>query len=111
MQERKNAMDREFQEIIKAVSEVTGLSANQILCKRRFQETTDARWMVVQIMRENGFYTSRIAEHLSMTTRNVNHILFSLSMRLDGGDHRMRNNLERIRKQLGNIRETSSVNG
>lgn len=87
------------------------MTQHEILCKKRYRETTDARWIMVQLMREDGFYSSRIAECLSMTTRNVNHIIFGLSRRLDCGDYRLKSNLERSRKYLRHSRETSSVVG
>lgn len=107
----KTGMNDRFQEILRAVSEVMGMTQHEILCKKRYRETTDARWIMVQLMREDGFYTFRIADHLSMTTRNVNRIIFGLSKRLDGGDCRLQSNLERARKHLRHSREISSVIG
>lgn len=104
-------MDKEFQRILQVVSDVTGLAPCEILCKRRFQETIDARWLMVQLMRDEGFYSSRIADYLSMTTRNVNHILFGVSMRLEMGDKMLGKNLERARKLLRNNKEISPVCG
>ena len=62
-------------------------------------------------MRDEGFYSSRIADYLSMTTRNVNHILFGVSMRLEMGDKMLGKNLETSRKHLRNSREISPVCG
>lgn len=100
-------MDKEFQKILQVVSEVTGLAPCEILCKRRYQETIDARWLMVQLMRDEGFYSSRIADYLSMTTRNVNHILFSVSIRLELGDKMLGKNLEIARKLMENNKEIS----
>lgn len=104
-------MDKEFNEIIQAVADATGMQPKQFLRRTRFQEAMDARWVVVLMMRDEGFYTSRIADYLSMTTRNVNHILLSISLRLDRGDCKIGHILDKARKHLGNSRETSSRNG
>jgi hypothetical protein len=53
-------------------------------------------------MREEGFYSSRIADLMGMTTRNVNYILFSTETRLSLGDKALSNILEKARKELRN---------
>ena len=111
LKSRKAGMENKFKEILMAVSEVMGMTQYELLCKRRYKETTDARWIVVQLMIEDGFYPNRIADHLSMTIRNVHHIIFGLAQKLDRGDARLQCNLERARKCLINIRETSSCIG
>ena len=92
----------DFNTIINAVAKAADLSSYQILCKRRFQETIDAKWVAVKIMKDEGFYPSRIADLMGMTTRNVNHILYSINVRLLSGDKCLDNILERSRRYLGN---------
>ena len=75
-------MKEEFHRIIQAVADAADLAPCQILCKRRYPETIDARWIAVKLMREEGFYSSKIANFMGMTTRNVNYILFSVETRL-----------------------------
>ena len=92
-------MNKEFESIINAVAEATDLKPCQILCKRKFQESIDARCIAICILSERGFYSSRIAEWLGMTTRNVNLILASVHLRLATEKH-LRSNLEIARKKL-----------
>ena len=96
-------MRADFERIIKAVANAADLSPCQLLCKRRFPETMDARWIAVKLLKEEGFYTSRIAELMSMTTRNVNHIIYAVEMRLSHDDKPLTHLLETSRKYLGNI--------
>lgn len=79
-------MNRDFELIVNAVANAMDLRPCQILCKRRFQESTDARWMVVYLLHERGYYSARIAEWMGMTARNVNIILQSMSRRVSQGD-------------------------
>ena len=95
-------MKEEFERIVNAVAEAAELRPAQILSRRRFPEIIDARWVAVKLMREEGFYTSRIADLMQMTTRNVKHILFSVEMRLSLNDKALGNILEGARKKLRN---------
>ena len=109
--EKGNDMKEEFNRIIQAVADVSELAPCQILCNRRFPETIDARWAVVKLMREEGFYSSRIADLMGMSARNVNHILFSTETRLMAGDKALSNILDKARKKLRNKQEISIENG
>lgn len=104
-------MRTDFERIIKGVADAAGMSPCQVLCKRRFPETIDARWIVVKLMKEEGYYSSRIADYMNMTTRNVNYILFSVEIRLSMGDKALGNILERARKELRNREEITTKNG
>ena len=92
-------MNRDLEQIVKAVAEAMDLSPCQILCKRRFKETIDARWLAVYLLNEKGYYSTRIAEWMNMTTRNVNLILSSIGLRLST-EKKLRSNLESARKYL-----------
>lgn len=104
-------MNEKCENIINAVARAAELRPCQILCKRRYQETIDARWIAVKLMREEGFYSSRIADIMGMTTRNVNYILFSVETRLSVGDKALGNILDMARKELRNLREIPTKNG
>jgi hypothetical protein len=104
-------MKEEFHRIIQAVADAAELTPCQILCKRRYPETIDARWIAVKLMREEGFYSSKIADFMGMTTRNVNYILFSVETRLSFNDKALSNILERARKELRNSKEITAING
>lgn len=94
-------MRSEYEQIIKAVAEAMDMRPCEITCKRRYQETIDARWMVVKLLAERGYYPTRIAEWMQMTSRNVNIILAAVNERISADDN-FRRNLETARKQLRN---------
>ena len=106
-----HTMKEELYRIIQAVADAAELTPCQILCKRRYPETIDARWIAVKLMREEGFYSSKIADFMGMTTRNVNYILFSVETRLSLPDKALSNILERARKELRNRKEITAING
>lgn len=101
-------MRADFERIIKAVADAADLSPCQVLCKRRFPETMDARWIAVKLLKEEGFYSSQIARLMNMTTRNVNHIIYSVEIRLSKNDKSLEYLLETSRKHLRNSKEISS---
>lgn len=104
-------MNEKFDRIIKAVADAADLTSSQIVSKRRFPDSLDARWIAVKLLRDEGFYSSRIAELMSMTTRNVNHIIYSVEIRLSHNDKSLEYLLETSRKQLRNSKEISAKNG
>lgn len=100
-------MRADFERIIKAVADAAYLTCSQILSKRRFPDSLDARWIAVKLLKDEGFYSSKIAELMSMTTRNVNHIIYAVEIRLSHDDKPLKQLLETSKKHLGNNRETS----
>jgi chromosomal replication initiation ATPase DnaA len=84
--EKKDVMNKDFEQVMNAVANAMDLRPCQILCKRRFQESTNARWMVVYLLHERGYCSARIAEWMGMTARNVNAILHSMSRRVSQED-------------------------
>lgn len=96
---KTDVMNKDLEQIINAVAEATDLRPCQILCKRRYKETIDARWIAVLLLSEKGYYSTRISEWMSMTTRNVNLILSSIQFRLST-EKKLRSDLELARKLL-----------
>ena len=96
-------MKERFDRIIQAVADASDLTTSQIVGKRRFPDSLDARWIAVKLLRDEGFYSSKIAELMSMTTRNVNHIIYAVEIRLSHDDRHLKQLLEISRKHLGNI--------
>ena len=92
-------MRADYERVVNAVAEATDLTKSQVLSKRKYQEVTDARWIVVYLLKEQGCYTPRIAEWMGMTTRNVNLILSAFAFRLSV-EKQLRSNLESARKLL-----------
>ena len=100
---KTQVMKERFDRIIQAVADASDLTTSQIVSKRRFPDSLDARWIAVKLLRDEGFYSSRIAELMSMTTRNVNHIIYAVEIRLSHDDRSLKQLLETSRKHLGNI--------
>ena len=96
-------MKERFDRIIQAVADASDLTTSQIVSKRRFPDSLDARWIAVKLLREEGLYSSQIAELMSMTTRNVNRIVYAVEIRLSHDDRPLKQLLETSRKHLGNI--------
>ena len=105
---KEQEMKERFDTIIKAVAEAADLTTSQVLNRRRFPESLDARWIAVKLLRDEGFYSARIADLMGMSQRNVNRIIYSVEMRLSSGDRLLRQLLEASRKHLGNISDISS---
>ena len=100
-------MREQFDRILNAVADASGVTISQIISKRRFPDSLDARWIVVKLLRDEGFYSSRIAELMSMSSRNVNHIIYAVEIRLSHNDKSLEYLLETSRKHMRNNRETS----
>ena len=90
-----------FAEILKIVSSETEISTERILSSDKDTETVDARYLLVHILSEMGFYPSQTSIHLHKTKRAINYIISNFQERLNIGKM-MRIYLENIKKQLGN---------
>lgn len=90
-----------FAEILEIVSKETEISVERILSSDKDTETVDARYLLVHILSEMGFYPVQTSIHLHKTKRTINYIISNFQERLDSGKM-MRIYLENIKKQLGN---------
>lgn len=66
----------DFGKVIKVVTELMGVTDQEILGHSRRQEVVDARWMVMFFMKEKGYSTEEIAKlslHPERTVRNAIH--------------------------------------
>ena len=91
-------MRADYDKVVNAVAEAMDLTTTQVVSKRKYQETTEARRIVVYLLREMGYCSSRIAMWMGMTARNVNLILSSMHYRIPR------------EKQLGSILESARKN-
>lgn len=91
-------MNKDLDNIVNSVARAMDLLPSQILSKCKSQELTDARWIVVYMLREEGYYSARISEWMGMTSRNVNLIISAMNNRLQN-EKRLRSNLESARKE------------
>lgn len=94
-----------FEKVLNIVASLTELTADQILHGKKTDEVVDARWIIVKILHEQGYHTSNIAMLLSMTQRNVTHILTVFQDRLDGYDSLLKATYQKARLLVGNIYE------
>lgn len=78
---------REFcEQIIALVAKTTDLPVSDIMSHTRRPEIVDARYLAVYVMLKKGVKVNRIAQFMSMTERNVYHVLERFDDRKDYGD-------------------------
>ena len=94
-----------FDRLVSVVARLSELSENAILHGRKTDAVVEARWIIVKILSEQGYHTSKIAISLNMTQRNVTHILTVFQDRLDGYDSLFKATYQKTRIQVGNIYE------
>ena len=92
-----------FEKLVSVVAELSELSADNILYGRKTDEVVDARWIIVKILHEQGYHTSKIAMFLNMTQRNVTHILTVFHDRFNGYDSLFKAIYQKARIRVGNI--------
>lgn len=72
--------------IIALVAKVTDLTVDAIMSRSRRPEIVDARYLAVYAMLKKGVQVNRVAEFMTMTERNVYHVLERFDDRKDYGD-------------------------
>lgn len=90
-----------FAEILRIVSEETEISTNEILSSSKEADVVDARYLLVHLLYERGFYPSQIALQTRKTKRSINYILSGFSDRIQRGKM-LRIQYENIKKLQGN---------
>ena len=94
-----------FEKVLNIVASMTELTAEQILHGRKTDEVVDARWIIVRMLSEHGYHTSKIAMLLHMTQRNVTYILTVFQDRLDQYDSLFKSTYQKVRVAVGNLKE------
>lgn len=74
------------EQIIALVAKVADLTVADIMSSNRRPELVDARYIAINAMLKKGVQIDRIAEFMSMTSRNVYHIKERFDDRMDYGD-------------------------
>ena len=90
-----------FAKILRLVSEETEISTSDILSGSKETDVVDARYLLVYLLHERGFYPSQIALYVCKTKRSINYILSSFSDRFRAGKM-LRIQYENIKKTAGN---------
>lgn len=67
---------REFcEQIIALVAQVADLTAEDIMSSSRRPEIVDARYLAIYVMLKKGVKINRVAGYMTMSERNVYHVL------------------------------------
>lgn len=93
--------EEDFRNVLSVVAEVTEVEASQVFSGRKNPELTDARWIVVQLLNEMGYYSGRICSLTGLSTRSVTRILTEIDSRQGAGWKMLRRNLADCRLALG----------
>lgn len=93
--------DEDFRNVVTIVAKVSEVEISDLFSGRRNQELTDARWIAVQLLKEMGYYTSRICILTGLSSRHVNRILTEIDTRRGSGWRTMRRNLAECKTALG----------
>lgn len=94
-------MREDYNAVLAAVSRATGIPEGWIFSKRRGQDYYDARWIVVQLLADKGYYPGTIANLTGMTRRNVCKILNAIRGRKGCTWELFSKRLERVRNAIG----------
>lgn len=92
-----------FERLVSIVADLSELPSEKILHGRKTDAVIDARWIIVRILKEQGYHTANIAMLLDMTQRNVTHILTAFQDRLDQYDSLFKSIYQRARVEAGNL--------
>lgn len=96
-----------LQSVLKIVSIETDITESEIMSKCSKSEIVDARWICVKLLKEYGYYPSKIADLMQVTPRYVQYILTDFEDRILIGNL-MRINYENSRKRMRSSLETSA---
>ena len=92
-----------FDRLVAIVAELSELSVEAIMRGRKTDEVVDARWIVVRILKEQGYHTAKIALLMGMTQRNVTNIVNLFQDRLDQYDSLFKSTYQKARILAGNL--------
>lgn len=92
-----------FDRLVAIVAELSELSVEAILKGRKTDEVVDARWIIVRILKEQGYHTAKIALLMGMTQRNVTNIVNLFQDRLDQYDSLFKSTYQKARILAGNL--------
>ena len=93
--------DEDFRRVLSTVADITEVEASEVFSGKKNPELTDARWIVVQLLSEIGYYSGRICALTGLSTRSVTRILTEIDSRQGAGWKLLRRNLADCRQALG----------
>ena len=89
-----------FKNTLSAIAEETEIKKEQILSNAKQEEVVDARYLLVEIMYEQGLYPTQISHLTGVCVRSVNNFLQGFSSRCNSRKI-MRIDYDRVRHKLG----------
>lgn len=88
--------------VVKVVAELMEVREEDILGRTRTFDAVDARWIVIQLLRDQKMSTKKIALLLSHPERTINHALSMIEDRVRFSTNGFGHTLSIARKLLGN---------
>ena len=88
--------------VIKVVAELMDVREEDIYGRTRTFDAVDARWIVIQLLRDQKMSTKKIALLLSHPERTINHALSMIEDRVKYSSNDFGYTLSIARKLLGN---------
>ena len=89
-----------FQRTLSAVSEETEIKKDLILSASKQEEVVDARYLLIEIMSEQGLYPTQISHLTGVGLRSINNFLQGFKTRCNSRKI-MRIDYDRVRHKLG----------
>lgn len=90
----------DFAKVMKVVTELTGVTDQEILGKSRVKEVVDARWLAIYLMFKKGYHADDIKGLVQHPERTVNHAIQMFPDRMEYSDCNLGNIYLQARQQL-----------
>ena len=94
-----------FNKVVSVVADLTDIPQEEILSGCKTIEAVDARWLIIKLMKENGYTARQISSLLNCTKRSITHALLYFRNRLTATFSTLGNNYEVARKIMGDSKE------
>lgn len=88
------------EQIIALVAKIADVNVDSIMSHARRPEIVDARYLAIYLMLKKGVQVNRVAEFMSMSERNVYHVLERFDDRKDYGDPMIEQYYNSLQKAL-----------
>ena len=89
-----------IRKVIDLVLELTGVGLEELMSGCRKSEVVDARWLIVRVVWDAGYYTAHIARAMHLSIRQVQAIVGLFDQRTRKADPSLRQNYEITTRQL-----------
>lgn len=91
-----------YRKTVEVVEDLTGITEPQIRGRSKLREVVDARWLVIMLLRDKGYYTSQIASQMKLGIRQVQVIVATFDIRMRWAEPSLRINYETAANILRN---------